>query len=333
MLPMNTISVSAPLNTIVTRPYSPDSAALKQRARAILRTLAHCASYAILIIATTVDAQVSQRANTSAPMEAIFWQGAMTSARVDYEAKVVEMALQKTRAEYGDYTYEINTHPVTNVRLERDIIEARVVNIVSSPIWHTKESENSVLEAIPIPIAQGLLGYRQLVVRKADLKRFSQVKTLEDLRPLTAGVGNDWIDAAIFAHSNLKWFGGKTVEQLYSMLARGRLDYLPLSIIEVHKSLHESGVSDQLAVVPNLILYYPLPVFVQVSIAHPLLAERIERGLQIGADDGTLDALFREHYGSIVAELQSRDVRVLTLENPFLPRFMEAAGPVLIEEQ
>ncbi len=263
-------------------------------------------------------------------MVAIFWNGDMTEGRVQHETRVIKLALEKSRDKYGDYEFRVNSTLLSNQRVERELREGESINLTSSPLWMINKSDDPPLIVIPIPIAHGLLGYRRCIIRKADLPRFARIETLEDLRKLTAGLVSTWSDVNIFEGADLAWHGGKTIEQLHSMLARSRFDYLPLGSIEVEQSLKNSPYREQLTIAPGLIIYYPLPILVQVSVNRPLLAERLEYGLRKSQKDGSLDRLFDEHYGQVMEKLRSQKTRVIHLKNPNLPEFAEDTGPIVI---
>jgi hypothetical protein len=272
-------------------------------------------------------------ASTAPPLDrAIHWAGNITPPRIEHEARVIKLALEKSRDKYGPYTYEISFHRFSHQRVERAMRDGTLVNVASSPVWRLEEHEDPPLRVIPIPVARGLLGYRQLVVRKEDFPRFAKLKTLEELQKMTAGVGIHWTELNVFRENNLPWLGGKDIAQLHFMLARSRLDYIPLGIAEVTQELAESPYRDELAIVPDLIIYYPLPTFIQVSLGTPHLAERIEYGLRRSVADGSLDKLFQRHYGHLTNTLQSPELRVIMLKNPDLPSFVEDKGPILMRQ-
>ncbi len=264
------------------------------------------------------------------PYQAVLWMGGMTKIRQSYEFAVAQLALEKTREQYGDYSLVRDDTPVSSDRAVREVRRGELFNMASGPAWIESFGEDPPLLVIPIPIAKGMLGYRLCVVRNGDLETFKQLETLEELRQYTAGVGREWLETPVFDHNELPWLAGRDIEQLYSMLARERFDYLPLGSLEAESTLAESGLGEQLSVVPNLVIYYPLPVFLQVSINRPQLAERIEAGLTLARHDGSLDALFAEYYGDLVARLRSANPTVVTLENPDMPPFLRDEGPALL---
>lgn len=265
--------------------------------------------------------------------KAVLWTGSMTPARAAYETKVVRLALEKSTGKYGPYLFRVNPGQLSTQRVERAMLEGVELNIASSPVWKTAQGEAAPMSIIPIPIARGLLGYRRCIVRKEDLPRFAQIETLEDLQQLTAGLGTNWTELDVFQLSGLKWHGGKDIPQLHSMLVRSRFDYLPLGIVEAESSLARSAHKDELAIAPDLIIFYPLPIFIQVSVGQPLLAERLEHGLRRAIADGSLDTLFSQHFAKQIKELSSPTLRVITLENPNVPPFIQDFGPVLVNKR
>lgn len=260
------------------------------------------------------------------------WAGGMSTERVAYESAAIELALEKTRSEFGDYQMTIVAEERSNERAIRELREGAVINLTSAPVWPVNLDPDPPMTIVPIPLARGLMGYRRLVVRNESLENFSSLRSLNDLREHPAGLGRGWSDVLVFEQADLPVVEGTSVSQLYSMLARKRFDYLPLGSLEVEESLQASGLADQLSIVPDLLIYYPLPIYPQVSVSRPELAKRISTGLEIAAADGSLEELFDTHYGSRVTELRAMKPRILVLANPNLPGEQARGKPELLPE-
>lgn len=196
------------------------------------------------------------KVDASEPDHAVLWTGSMTPARAAYESEVIKLALERSRDEYGPFTFSASDKLLSTERLERLIQQGEMVNVVSSPVWDLESGGHSVLQVLPYPISKGLLGYRELVVRRDALPLFASIRTVEQLRELTAGLGNNWTELDVFQASNLHWYGGRDIPQLLSMLSRGRIDYVPLGTMEVREALNDSQHRDQLAIVPGLSLIH-----------------------------------------------------------------------------
>lgn len=109
------------------------------------------------------------------------------------------------------------------------------------------------------------------------------------------------------------------------MLANQRFDYLPMSVIEVESALAQHP---QLAVVPELLLYYPLPTVFYVSAHEPRLAERLEAGLAMAKKDGTLDELLTHYFQKELQEVKTSPGRYFVLDNPLLPQSYASVTPL-----
>lgn len=284
--------------------------------------------------ATQADADSEQpNADEASSERALLWTGGMTQVRQPYESAVVELALELTRESHGDYHFEMNHTPFSAGRAEREMRRGEVIDLVSAPLWPTTSADDPPLITIPIPIARGLMGYRLSVVREEKRAAFETITSKEQLRRFTAGLGRDWQEATTFDHNHLPWYAGTDVAQLYTMLERARFDYLPLGSLEARATLDQMALEDELVIAETPIIYYALPVFLQVSTSRAELAERLETGLQEARDSGRLDALFDEHYGELVEQLARKNPQVIELENPDLPGFVDDPGPELFNQR
>lgn len=253
-------------------------------------------------------------ANDAAPDHVVLSMGSMSKGRIEHETKVVELALEKSRDQYGDYDLSVHETIYSRPRAIRALQLGEVVNAVSSPeLTFYTDIQPAPLITIDIPILQGMLGKRHVIVRRDRLQEFASLSSVQQLQGFTAGLGFDWIDQLFFEHNQLPFNTGTDINQLFTMLQHGRFDYLPLGVVEARPALAKSGLADELAIVDKLLIHYPLPVYIQVSANKPRLAERLRFGLQKAKDDGSLDKLFNQYYGKLVEA--SANAVVIELEN------------------
>ncbi|GAB2867690.1 transporter substrate-binding domain-containing protein [Pseudoduganella ginsengisoli] len=240
-------------------------------------------------------------------------------ARYDYDWLVLRTALEKTVPAFGPFTMQQFGEAMSPQRVAQELVLPHGrINIMARAV--SPEFERDDLP-IRIPIDKGLLGYRVLLVRKDDLPRFARVRSLQDLRKLRAGMGKGWADVAVLAHAGLPVVEGSAHENLYAMLMANRFDYFARGVDEAQWEIKEYGARfPQMAIEPTLLLRYPLPryLFVRRDTEGEGLAKRLKAGLEIMVQDGTLDALFRQHKGPIIEPLQLDKRRLLTLANPGL---------------
>lgn len=258
-----------------------------------------------------------------------YWGG--IPGRVDYELEVLRAALSAG----GDKPFEIVliSESLGSLRGRQEVVRAEVVNAYASGYRVDDLLESGQLLAIKQPLLQGLLGYRLLIARAAELARFEQVTELAYLRRFILGQGTAWYDNDIYRYNGIEVNDNGRFPLLPGMLAHGRFDALALGIMEAEPVLRSSEYGSQLAIVPDLLLYYPHPLVFHVSAKAPELAYRLGRGMQIIRDNGTLDALFQQYFGEIIARLQSGSARLIVLDHPHKNATLGLSAPAFVPVQ
>ncbi|CAM4028064.1 hypothetical protein [Roseateles saccharophilus] len=187
-------------------------------------------------------------------------------------------------------------------------------------MWTVTDRQRETAGPIPvrIPIDRGLMGWRLLLVRASDLARWRDIGTLDALRGLTAGQGHDWPDTAILRANGLQVATTSGYDALFRMLAAGRFDYFPRSILEIDAEL-TGNRHPQLALVPQLMLHYPAAAYLFVNPRRPELADELRRGLDAAVADGSFQQLHHAQFGALVRAHPIAREHVLRLANPLLP--------------
>jgi hypothetical protein len=234
--------------------------------------------------------------------------------QLPYVRRVLELALSRagSRAEVRIVDVEMNQG--------RTFIELASGSSPIDVIWTMtdRRRESSGLLPVRIPIDRGLFGWRLLLVRRRELVQWSEVRTLADLRSRVAGQGHDWPDTAILRGNGLQVGTSSVYEALFRMLAGGRIDYFPRSIVEIDAEL-ATGRYPDLAIAPNLMLHYPAAAYLFVGQHRPELAEALLAGLEAAVADGSFQRLHREFYARFLTAHPVVPDRVLRLSNPLLP--------------
>lgn len=254
----------------------------------------------------------------------------MSTPRATYESLLAEHVLNKTRDAFGPFHMEVNYLQVSYDRGRREVAAGEIVNFFTNPLPVKRLPMDSELNIIPVPVMKGLLGYRVLIVKRKNVDKYRAISRYEDLKKFSAGQVNDWADVAIYQENGLPVVQGTSFESLFYMLSRDRFDYIPLSAGEAEKTLEELKTQyKDLVIVPNLVIYYPFPVFFQVSKNHPQLSRRLSEGVKLASADGTLDRLFKQYFSDVLILLNSPDIRLFELYNPNLPPNYPFVRPVL----
>lgn len=230
-----------------------------------------------------------------------------------YQTRLLALALKKAG---GQFVAE----PAARVMPKaRAIIELAQGVPGIDILWAMTNVERELqLLPIRIPIDKGLGGWRIALVRRQDADRLSVVQDVTELKPLLAGQGHDWPDLKILQAAGLTVTGVNSYVGLFSMLGRGRIDYLPRGINEVASEMNLLRTAD-LVVDEHIALHYPAAMYFFVSRSRPDLALAVQQGLELAIKDGSFEALFQSVHGARLKAARVQRRRVIELPNPYLP--------------
>ena len=225
-----------------------------------------------------------------------------------YFLEIIELALKKSGRKYS---FEPVKLPVTvESRSGRMLQENK--NIV---YWlNSSSAREQHLIPIKIPLFKGLIGWRVLLIRPELQAEFSKVKTLGDLRRYVAGQGHDWPDTLVLQENNLPVESSASWEGLFKMLAAGRIDYFPRSVIEIERE-KRIFPSEEIQVENSLVLHYPAAYYLFVNKENTRLANALGTGLQASIESGEMDRVFNNHFAGLLANLSIHKRRIIELEN------------------
>jgi hypothetical protein len=149
-----------------------------------------------------------------------------------------------------------------------------------------------------------------------SLLAFEKIVFSEQLQLLTAGQGHDWPDTRILQHNNFKVFSIANFRALFDMLDKKKFDYFPRSVAEITDELNLLN-NKNLMVQPNILLYYPSPIYFFVCQEKKQLAERITEGLEQAIEDGSFAQVFKSsrEYKAFLALGGLNNKRIFNLEN------------------
>ncbi len=228
-----------------------------------------------------------------------------------YFPKLLRLALEKTRTEGPYEIVEIAQH-LTSPRQATELKNNGIINLMWDGSNPQREAE---MHPVRISLLHHLNDYRVFLIRAEDQPRFSQVRTLADLRALKAGAGVNWPSTDVLRHNDLPVVTSIAYEYLFPMLRAGRFDYMPRGVYE---AFHEqrARTADRLAVEKTIFLHYHVPFYFFVSHENAALGQRVERGLKLAIRDGSFGRLFDSipAFRQAQAEIDARKRRVFTLK-------------------
>jgi len=264
-------------------------------------------------------------AGAEAPMSYIFYSGdTLADLRTPYLERVARAALERTRSDFGDFT--LSRSEFLGEQRRRYLLEHN-----SGPInfsyFPYRPGLSTKLVPVRIPVDLGALGFRVLLIRRADQPIFSKIDTLEALKAIRLGSVETWADNEILRRAGLTVVTGMAHQGLPKMLLAGRFDAFSRSITEAEQDMdrlepEESGI----AIDSHLLIHYPSPGYFWFTGDEDgrNRAARMRVGLSRMVEDGSLAAMFAETFGPHMLRLDLRHRQMIEL--PASP--LDPADPV-----
>lgn len=266
---------------------------------------------------------------TDSPMVVSYHRDDANDTQNRYQFDLIEMALEITRAEFGDYVLRPYSGAPTAKRQSILLSQGKLMNIQwASPGTPIAQADVTV---IPVNILHGLLGLRLCLVNREQLPRFANIHSLDDLRQIRIGQGQDWTDTLIYKLNGVPLLEAVGLPQLFPILATRRFDCLALGANELLvKYAEQQETYPEMVIEPGLLLYYDFPTYLYVSRRHPQLAERITLGLQKLQASGADEQLFWRYFARKLAPLNLDKRRIICLKSPYLPAEEQCREPIIL---
>ncbi len=237
--------------------------------------------------------------------------------RYVYDIELLRLALEKTRPAYGDY--QLLGLPATNyARLLHSLIQNTHPNLILEISYDKKLEESQGLTFINFPIDLGIIGYRVCFVNPAIKEKIKQVQTLDELRKYSIGQGVGWADIAILRHNGFNVVEVSSYVSLFKMVAGGRFDLFCRGANELMEEFEQYKDIGKLTYDESFALVYRMPRFFYLNGNNPLLKKRIEEGLHIAYNDGSLLELWRKENQLSIDFAKMRGRKIFYLENPMI---------------
>lgn len=234
----------------------------------------------------------------------------------DYYLAVIEAALKATESTYGPYQLVFTQEQLSSERKHDLLVVGEKVNVDRLVGFPTQKGPRKGLIRIGVPVLNGFMGYRILLIRQEEQSRFASIKTLDELHKLPMGFGKGW-EGHVYKHNGFSVAEALNITLLLKMLAGRRYYFVPLSVIEIDDHyVIEGKPVDNLVPEQTLLLYMPLPVYFYVSPEQPVLADRLTVGLKYLQENGQLDKVFKEHFGERLKRLNLSERTLIELSNP-----------------
>lgn len=242
--------------------------------------------------------------------------GNNTSISEDYYLALITAALKATEPSHGPFQLMYAQEQISSERKHDLLVLGDKINVDRLVGFPTQDGPRKGLIRVGIPILNGFMGYRILLIRSENQTRFSTIKTLDELRKLPMGFGKGW-EGHVYKHNGFSVAEALTMPMLLKMLAGKRYYFVPLSVIEIDDSYEIDGVQiSSLVPEKSLLIYMPLPVYFYVSPTEPELADRLTLGLNYLKVNGQMEKIFLDYFGERLKRLNLPGRQIIELSNP-----------------
>jgi ABC-type amino acid transport substrate-binding protein len=238
--------------------------------------------------------------------------------RYVYHWEILRTALEKTRDDYGSYRMEASEF-MTERRQASELKNA-TGKLTVMYLSTTPDFEQNLIP-VRIPVDKNLGGYCILLIRDESRHDFEKVKTLDDLRKFSYGLGLGWIDVDILRSNNFKVVTGSNYDGLFEMLVNKRFDVFLRAAVEIVDEYEERKERmPELRIEENLIFYYTLPMYFWFPKTKEgaRLAARAEAGMWRMINDGTYDRIFDKYQRPKIERLKLKNRAIFKINNPFV---------------
>jgi len=235
-----------------------------------------------------------------------------------YHWEILRTALEKTTPKWGPYRMV----PSERMTEQRQAFEMknRTGKLTVMYLSTTPDFERNLVP-IRIPVDKNLGGYCVFLIRKGEQPRFDAVKSLDDLRKFSYGLGLGWIDVDILKSNRFNVITGSDYEGLFDMLVHKRFDVFLRAAVEVldEYKQHKERLP-ALEIENNIVFFYPLPMYFWFPQTEEgrRLAARAEEGMRMMIADGTYDRIFDKYQRWKIERLRLKERRIYRIENPFV---------------
>lgn len=269
-----------------------------------------------LLLAVTFAAVLSL-APAKAPMRYVYdGPESARDVRYLYHWDILRTALEKTRPKWGEYVM-VASDVMTEQRQQLELKNATgKLNVMY--LSTTSDFEHNLI-GIHIPVDRNLGGYCVFLIRDGEQARFNNVRSLDDLRKFSYGLGLGWVDVGILQANHFQVVTGSSYDGLFEMLANRRFDIFLRAATEVLDEYEiQKGKEKHLAVEKQILFYYRLPMYFWFPKTDEgrRLAARAEEGMRMMIADGTYDRIFDRYYRRRIERLRLKGRKLFEIRNP-----------------
>ena len=235
----------------------------------------------------------------------------------EYSTALLQLALEKTRAEYGDFRLK-PIPPRNYARALKAVVDDDYPNLVIETSYEESLTRDAKLTFINFPMDLGVLGYRVCFINPKLRTAGISFRSIKDLQPYTFAHGVGWADTIVFRHNGLKVREIDNYDGIFLMVIGGRVDFFCRGVNEILGEVRQFSHLNNLVVDNQFMLVYPLPRFFYLNANNTAAKIRIEAGLKKAYKDGSLQALWKNYYNASLKYVGVKGRTIIPMDNPLL---------------
>lgn len=274
--------------------------------------------------------------NAAEPLVVQYYDHGFSVPLRRYFNDLVTGILQITTPQFGPFKTVMHDERLSPVRTMLEVAKGEVLHLAFSSSWFRHIMPKNSYVEFENAFLCNLVGLRSFITRPETKAVLAKVTRAGQVYQLPVGQGEGWPDSKILRHNGLKVVEGYDMDSLFPMLAKKRFDLFPLSILEAERTVSEFKTRfPEFSVQPDLNLFYPFPFSLFVSARHPRTVERFRYGVDLALANGTIKALFSQHFGAAEVRIAKSQSRLILAENNLMSaaenqahvsRFLDAYG-------
>ena len=239
-----------------------------------------------------------------------------------YEIQLLHLILDKTVPEFGPYD-SVPAPKMGHLRAVVSLTQNTYPNFVRTFGYQDSLVHENDLVPIYYPVYRGLLGYRTCFLSKKIQTQFAAVDSRFELIKYTHGYGAGWGDIDIMRLGGIPVVTVSSYVGLFRMAAENRVDLFCRGTNEVFREYQNNSDIPSLAYDRSKAFYYNFPHFFFTHKSNTLLIKRLTRGFQLALADGSLLALWHQHFDKSLNFVQLEDRQIFYFTNPFIKNLDE----------
>ena len=271
------------------------------------------------LLAATLGFPVSGLA--SDPLQVRYYHHGFSLALRQYFNDVVTMVLETTVDGFGPFQLHASDKRLAPIRTMLEVQRGEILHLAFGSSWYRNVLTEGTFHEFEYPFVFDLIGLRRYITAPGRAKALARVGKVEELKEFSVGQGEGWPDTMILQRNGFRVVEGYELDSLVPMLAKGRFDLLPLSILETSATLAEyRGQHKNLAINNDINLFYPFPFSLFISAKTPKLAERFKVGVQQVFTSGDAKKLFNRHFQDAESSLMAGRSKLVMIDNPLIDK-------------